>query len=256
MEEFKSNAEIRNDASDWVTRVRRRLDRDSTGRDVVLGLFLEPWTLAVTIGEVRVSGFRYRQVAPNPSPRLSLLQVTHYQNLLDWPGSGFSVIGVRPDNLFDPPPRAEMLEELIQHLGPDVSIGDVVKIEGGWAVAVTGTDEVPGSIAGNTLRFLTSEEIRELPPATQTGERTVTVASPRLDAVAAVVLKPSREKIKKHIESGGILLNYEPAKKSSTELWPNDVVAVRGAGRFRVVETIGHTKKGRVKVRVDLLNGA
>jgi RNA-binding protein YlmH len=81
------------------------------------------------------------------------------------------------------------------------------------------------------------------------------VASPRIDAVSAGILKPSREQIKKHLDSGGVLLNYLPVSKSGKELFPGDIVAVRGAGRFRLVEVVGETKKGRTRIRAEILNG-
>ena len=162
---------------------------------------------------------------------------------------------MRPENLFDPPSRAEMLETLERHIGADGSVGDVAKVESGWIVVLNNADEIQGQIRGYTVKYLRDDERDNIPPATMTGERTVSVASPRIDAVAAAVLKPSREKIKKHLESGGVLLNYIRESKAGRELSVGDIVAVRGAGRFRVVEIEGYSKKGKVRMRVDVING-
>ena len=255
MEELKSNAELREEVSKWVSWVRSRLEGDITRKMVVTGPFREPWTHALAVSEAIAEDIRWREVAPNPSPRMRFLQVAHRHNLLEWPQPDVAVLAVVPDNPFSPPSRAEMLEALATRLAQRVSIGDVVKMGNGHAVSVNGTCEAPEGLRGFPVRLLTADEIAELPPATVTGERTVTVASPRIDAVAAGVLKPSREQIKKYLDSGGVLLNYKPARKPGIELAPGDVVAVRDGGRFRVDEILGETRKGRVKIRIDVLNG-
>jgi RNA-binding protein YlmH len=116
--------------------------------------------------------------------------------------------------------------------------------------------ELPETILGFTLRALLDEEIESLPACTQTGSSTTTTASARIDAVSAAVLKPSREQVKRHLESGGVLLNYQPVGKSGKELAPGDVVAVRNAGRYRLEELMGETKKGRVRIKAEILNGS
>jgi RNA-binding protein YlmH len=255
MEDLKSNAEIRAEVSDWVLSVRNRLDLDRTEKLVILGPFRDPWTIALTISELKEALLRFRELAPYHGARMRCIQVTHYQNLLDWPEPHIQIIRASPENLFDPPSRAEMLEILERYVGPDASIGDAVKIESGWAVVINNALDIPSMIPGFTVRYLNDDGRKSLPPSTPIGEKGVSVASPRIDAVAAAVLKPSREKIKKHLESGGVLLNYRRESKPGRELAAGDVVAVRGAGRFRVVEITGHSKKGRVLMDVEIING-
>lgn len=255
MEILKTNAEIRNDASSWVKSISMVLKRDKSLTTTILGPFIEPWTLAVTIGELMDNNLRWREIAPDNTPRMKCLQVTQTNNLLDWTRPDFKVIRVRSDNLFDPPSRAEMLESLHQFLDNRASIGDIFKTEGGWVVTIALPCVIPNTIPGFKIRILADEEIDELPDATQSGKRTLSVSSPRIDAVAARVLKPSREKVKKHLDSLGVLLNYIPARKPGIELVPGDIVTVRGAGRFRFNEILGTSKKGRIQVEVEILNG-
>jgi hypothetical protein len=255
MDDLRSNAEIRADAARWIVEISAKLESDTSRKLAFTSPFLDPWTIAVTIGEAVRKDLRFRTIVPNPSPRMTCLQAVHHNNLLDWPSPGISVIRVRPDNLFDPPQRFEMIDSLTEHLASDISYGDAFKIEGGWAVAMQGLDKIPDVIPGYTLWALTSEEIIDLPPATTTGRKKVSVASPRIDAVASKTLKPSREQIKKHLSSGGVLLNYEPARKPGYELVPGDIVAVRGGGRFRFLDIMGASKSGRIYVEVEVLNG-
>lgn len=263
MEDLKSNAEIRAETKEWVDSARRSLDADRSRKLTITGPFRDPWTHAVAISEVTGAHLRWREAAPNPKARLRYIQVAHASNLLEWPDFPFVALRVRPDNLFNPPSRAEMLDRLEEVLGDEISFGDIVKIEGGWAVMLCrqGPEtslskfNLPETIVGFTLRTLLDEEIESLPACTQTGIVTTTTASARIDAVSAAVLKPSREQVKRHLESGGVLLNYQPAGKSGKELAPGDVVAVRNAGRYRLEELLGETKKGRVRIKAEILNG-
>ncbi len=256
MEDLKSNAEIRNESGKLAAAINSILESDQSRRKIILSPFFEPWTRSVTIGELVSREIRWREVAPNPVSRLRCLQTAHLNNLLEWPQPEFLIIRVRPENLFDPPKRVEMLDVISPYLGEKASVGDVIKIDGAWAVAVSGAGEIPEIIPGFAIRTMNPEEIADLPAVTQTGRKKVSVASPRIDAVAAQVLKPSREQIKKHLESGGVLLNYKIAGKAGTELVPGDIVSVRGGGRFRFEGIIGESKKGRVYVEIEILNGA
>ncbi len=77
-----------------------------------------------------------------------------------------------------------------------------------------------------------------------------TVASPRLDAVLKVALRTSREGAARKIAAGLVSLNHMPCLSVSQEVHENDVLSVRGSGRF-VVDTLGpQTKKGRLFIKV------
>jgi RNA-binding protein YlmH len=260
MEELKSNSELREEVRGWVARARSRLEGDASRKMVLTGPFCEPWTHVLAVSEAISENLRWREVAPNPSPRMRCLQVAHHHNLLEWPEPELAVLGVFPENPFDPPALPQMLEAIRAHLDERTSIGDVLRIkldngEPAWAVSVSALPTAPSHVPGFQLRFLSAEEIADLPPSTQSGPKTVTVASPRIDAVAGAVLKPSREQVKRHLESGGVLLNYEIARKPGVELAPGDVVAVREGGRFVFREILSETKKGRFRVEVELING-
>lgn len=255
MESLKTNAEILNDARTWVAGVNNVLSKDRSLRSAILSPFLEPWTLAVTISVLNENNLRFRSVTPNVSPRLQCLQVVHENNLLDWPVPDQSVVLVKPDNIFSPLSRSDMLEVLIQYFAGETSFGDVYKIDRGWAVCIASSGGLPDKIPGFSIQLLPAEQTRDFPSATQSGMKNASVNSPRIDAVTAKALKPSREHVKKHIASGGVLLNYKQVRKPGIELVPGDIIAVRGGGRFRLDSIEGPTKKGRMMVNVEILNG-
>jgi RNA-binding protein YlmH len=255
MESIKTNAEILSDAKFWIAEVLEILKNDSSQKINILSFFLDPWTLAVTISELIGSNLRWRSAAPNNFARFQCVQVTHGNNLLDWQKPDFTVVHVRPENVFDPPTRSDLLETLTANMPDIVSFGDILKIDKGWAVCIANAGDLPGKLPGFTLQILKQEQVDDLPPATQSGMRNANVSAPRIDAVTSKVLKPSREQVKKLIVSGGVLINYRLVRKSSAELSPGDIVAVRGGGRFRLDSIGGPTKNGRFNIDVEILNG-
>lgn len=90
-----------------------------------------------------------------------------------------------------------------------------------------------------------------LPQAHTFVQRRDTVASPRLDAVLRVCLAISREEAARRIESGLVSVNHMVCESVSTEVREQDVLSVRGAGRFRVAQIGPPTKKGRLFVVVE-----
>jgi RNA-binding protein YlmH len=78
----------------------------------------------------------------------------------------------------------------------------------------------------------------------------LTVASLRLDGIAADVTRLSRSKILAPIKSGRLRVNWKVEEDPSTGLKEGDVVSLQGFGRFKVLEIGSLTKKGRYRVQV------
>ncbi|MFF2093473.1 RNA-binding protein [Paenibacillus sp. NPDC058174] len=81
-------------------------------------------------------------------------------------------------------------------------------------------------------------------------EMTFTVASMRLDGIASDVHRISRTKIVDPIRAGRCRVNWKTVENPSEQLGMGDVVSIKGLGRFKVLETDGVTKKGRIRVRI------
>lgn len=77
------------------------------------------------------------------------------------------------------------------------------------------------------------------------------VASPRLDSVAAMVFRTSRAKILPLIEGEKVFIDGRPAASPSIRLRGGEVISVRGMGKFSYVGMEHETKKGRVFVTAD-----
>jgi RNA-binding protein YlmH len=73
-----------------------------------------------------------------------------------------------------------------------------------------------------------------------------TVASMRLDAVAAAGFGTSRAKIAREIKNERVKINWKPTTSPAHEVKVGDVLSVRGRGRAVVEQITGTTKKGRI----------
>src|SRR5690606_31151046 len=75
-----------------------------------------------------------------------------------------------------------------------------------------------------------------------------TVASLRLDAVAAEGFGMSRTKMVREIKAERVKLNWQPVSNPALAVKEGDVLSLRGRGRVVVAQVVGTTRKGRTSV--------
>ena len=75
-----------------------------------------------------------------------------------------------------------------------------------------------------------------------------TVASLRIDSIAAAGFGMSRSKAADEIKAEKIKLNWQTIKNASQSIKEGDILSMRGRGRLEVSEVRGLTKKGRTAV--------
>lgn len=78
------------------------------------------------------------------------------------------------------------------------------------------------------------------------------VTSNRLDAVAACIYKLSRSQASELIRSDKMFVNGKLTQNPTYLCKENDIVSVRGYGRFVYLSNYGETNKGRLKIRYQL----
>lgn len=101
--------------------------------------------------------------------------------------------------------------------------------------------------AGRVGLKLSAISPQELPARRQEMEQLRdTVASPRLDAVAAAAFRTSRTEAVRAIEAGFIQLNHQEALSPTKLVAEGDLLSFRGKGRARVLELGGESRKGRI----------
>lgn len=77
------------------------------------------------------------------------------------------------------------------------------------------------------------------------------VASVRLDAVMALAFHASRSSLISLIEGGSVFVNGRLITTNAYALKGEDLVSVRGYGRFRYLGTVGQSKKGRTWIEIQ-----
>jgi photosystem II S4 domain protein len=77
-------------------------------------------------------------------------------------------------------------------------------------------------------------------------ELKTTVASMRLDAIAASGFGTSRTKMVREIKNERVKVNWKTISNPSYEINQGDVISIRGRGRVVVEQITGNTKKGRI----------
>lgn len=77
-----------------------------------------------------------------------------------------------------------------------------------------------------------------------------TVSSIRLDSILAAAFSSSRSSLVRNIEGGNVFVNGKQITSNGHPLKPNDVVSLRGKGKFLYVGTTGQSRKGKQIVRI------
>ena len=104
--------------------------------------------------------------------------------------------------------------------------------------------QIGGTTVKTSIDELTSIAAKE----ERTKEIRATVASLRVDSIAAAGCGMSRSKAATEIEAEKVKLNWQSVKNASQSVKEGDVLSMRGRGRLEVVEVRGQTKKGRIGV--------
>lgn len=150
-------------------------------------------------------------------------------------------------------PARSLVPTLVATGTAEADLGDAVEHQGGVSLValetasdrllapleVAGARVVPRSIP---LERVASGSVRSF---------TSVVASLRVDALGAKAFRVSRSYFAKGVAGGKVSVNGGPAGKSSSAE-PGDEIYAEGLGRFRVVSVDGETRRGNVKVSLEV----
>ena len=134
-------------------------------------------------------------------------------------------------------------------------VGDIILTPGMARIIV---DEKLAPFLRDNLLTIGSErvetaigDLQNIPPKEErTKDISATVASLRLDAIAAAGFGLSRTKAAEAIDMGKVKLNWQEAKSASQAVKAGDVLSMRGRGRVEVAAIGGQSKKGRTIVKL------
>ena len=87
-------------------------------------------------------------------------------------------------------------------------------------------------------------------------EKTFTVASLRIDAVIKEALNISRKDAEDLIYKNKVKLGWKPVREKSQTVSGDELISVRGRGRIKLLDILGETKKGKLRIlALFLLHG-
>ena len=78
-----------------------------------------------------------------------------------------------------------------------------------------------------------------------------TVATLRLDAVAAAGFSTSRAKMADYIRAGRVSVNWQATERTDLPVKAGDVISCRGLGRCKLAETGALSRKGRINIELE-----
>ena len=99
------------------------------------------------------------------------------------------------------------------------------------------------------INLVAPEEIPDIRPTLESCEGIVT--SNRLDSIIASMCRISRSQAADLIKKGAVFINGKEILSTSYGLKENEIISVRGTGRFRFGQTVGETRKGRMKIQYE-----
>ena len=88
-----------------------------------------------------------------------------------------------------------------------------------------------------------------LPPKTEMIN--IIIPSMRIDSIVSEIIRTSRSKAMDFIETERVFINSELVTKNAKILKENDLITVRGKGRFKINKILNSTKKGNLVVEIE-----
>lgn len=85
-------------------------------------------------------------------------------------------------------------------------------------------------------------------------DKNIIVSSMRIDCIVSSLTNLSRNKVMEFFKSGKVLLNYITVKDKDKIVKNQSIITIRGYGKFKLVEEIGYTGSGRIKVLFKKFN--
>lgn len=93
------------------------------------------------------------------------------------------------------------------------------------------------------------EELNIVPPKIEIVK--IIIPSMRVDSIVSEIIRTSRSKAMEIIDEERVFINSELVTKNAKILKENDMITVRGKGRFRVKQILNSTKKGNLVVEIE-----
>lgn len=171
--------------------------------------------------------------------------------------AGLRYVHVRGSGYYELDHRSFLGAVLALGLSRD-TVGDIIVRDGREAIIITVRAAAELLLSQPpVLTYVGRDKVRvsetALPPDYEPERRftelSITVASPRLDAVVSELARLSRDKAKAAVTGGAVAVSGRVEQRPDREVVRGDVLSVRGHGKFVIGES-GTTSRGRVRLAV------
>jgi len=150
------------------------------------------------------------------------------------------------------------------YLGAIIKLGMKREKVGDILVDINGADLIVKKEVTNYLKVSLAEltrfnksmiediNIKELnitPPKTEI--LNIIIPSMRVDSIVSEIIRTSRSKVIEIINAERVFVNGDIINKNAKMLKENDMITVRGKGRFKVNKIVNSTKKGNLVLEVE-----
>lgn len=146
----------------------------------------------------------------------------------------------------------------VMNLGINRSkIGDIIVTD--ECAYVFCIESISGYIMDNLIKikntFVKVAETTDIPDDYEPDYKEIkgTVSSLRLDSIIAMATQSSRSSNVRMIEEGLVFVNGKRITSNSFNLKEDDLISVRGIGKFRFKKAVTETKKGRILIIINKL---
>lgn len=79
----------------------------------------------------------------------------------------------------------------------------------------------------------------------------INIPSMRLDCIVGELARCSRNEANNIIASERVFINFKEEIRNSKEIKQEDIITIRGKGRFKVTRILGYTKSGRINIEIQ-----
>lgn len=221
--------------------------------------FLNPRQVAIARSLVANSGLKcFVSSDYLPSEYARVIIAPHYYEC-DWSDFQISLVAISYNGKFNQLSHAQILGTLLNQLGlKRQMLGDIL-VASGQAQVFVDRSMVSYLLNHVTRIARVTVSLTEVPPfdnivpTLDSHRQVILTSSLRLDKVVAEVLRLSRSKVLRLIETEKVKLNYAVTTKASDQLFMGDMVSIRGFGRFKLLDDDGLTKKDKHKLVIERL---